>query len=83
MRAKKSVYDIWKAVKAGELSSDEFKISLMENGHIVKKTSYKRRRYDQDVVIYTSEGGHYMTLTALDCSDPWKESEKVLKKLNG
>ena len=43
---------------------------------------YKRRKYGEDVVIYTSERGHYLTLEAKDFNNPWDTAGAIIHLLN-
>lgn len=48
----------------------------------MSRPKYKRRRYDKDVVIYTTEAGHHLTINGKDYPDPWKKAEELLTELN-
>lgn len=56
--------------------------TTMKSENAAEKPHYRRRRYRSDVVIYTKESGHFLTVLATDWKDPWQVAGIALYHLN-
>lgn len=47
-----------------------------------EKIKYRRRKYGDDVVIYTTSSGHFCTISARNFQEPWKVAGELIRIFN-